>query len=54
MLLPDQNELGLSKDAIVTPMRQSDPEQNPIRRIPDHNPAHDAFLYPLLKPTGDD
>jgi len=54
MLLPDQNELGLSKDAIVTPMRQSDPEQNPIRRIPDHNPAHDSFLYPLLKPTGDD
>ncbi len=54
MLLPDENDIGLSKEAIVTPMRQSDPDDNPIRRIPDHNPAHDSFLYPLLKPTGDD
>ena len=35
-------------------MRQSDPTQNPMRRVPDFISIHDALLYPLLRPRGEE
>ena len=54
VLLADDDDSQVDKHAIVTPMRQVDPNQNPIRRIPDHHRAHDPLLYPLLTPYGED
>jgi hypothetical protein len=54
VLLPDDDKSHISKNAIVTPMRQSNAAENPIRIIPDHMAVHDALLYPLLNPTGQD
>ena len=54
MLLPDESVEHLSKNAIIMPMRQADANENPIRIIPDHHPSHDAYLYPLLYPRGED
>ena len=53
-LLPNHTTENLSKYAILTPMRQSDPTQNPIRRVPDFFSIHDPLLYPLLRPTGEE
>ena len=54
VLLADDDASGVDRHAIITPMRQEDPNTNPIRRIPDHHRAHDPLLYPILTPNGED
>ena len=54
VLLEEDDGSGIDRHAIRTPMRQSDPDSNPIRRIPDSHRSHDPLLYPIFTPNGED
>lgn len=54
VLLEEDDGSGIDRHAIRTPMRQSDPDTNPIRQIPDHHRSHDPLLYPIFTPNGED